>query len=1393
MIKSIINYKDKQVSFKKVCPETGLEIKKDDKFIDIELTDTYRVSFCLIGDKILYSAPKGNCGDSGMQKFYEKRDEFIKLMGLSNLRFIEIKDYSRIKGHSRNERKYFLKKIVEDRDSGRLLGFWGIGTSFLIRLAFRIGLKFYQPGFSVELVNDYKTAVHDALARLKRIDLRKNIYLPEKCWNLNLENFSVKFKIIDDNIVFSKSEGVWRSGYSKKFFELLKNILYETGIEKKGKYYRIADWSGVEKSQWKARQEYIKELKNLDKIVKCKFSALIGLNQFMKLMLNSSKKIIPFKVECFSNFDEALESIKSIKSKKRILLDKHENKNIYTGKEIDEQVRLFLHFLGGFDWDYQEESFKEFEPKVTFQFKPLFDSIILLKNDFDDIIKEKNAARKIISKQNRFEKLRTEIWKIASESISDEDVLIKRLLDEVGPALGLSRASYNIFDGDDPEKSNLICVIEWCDKDVKPSIDTKLPSFLVNYFRKTDLFHFTIESALNIIPRKFRHIAKPMMKVLGAAMNVESWAILPHYVDSNLKGWFTFDICRNNPHKPDMNEDVRELIREMVDIVSRHIARKQIDKALQKSYDELEERVEERTIELLTANEKLQQEIKDRKEAENVLKESERKYRALFNQIVDPVVIFDKSTYNFLDWNNAVERIYGYSPEEFETMTPYDLHPPEELERVRNNIDNVSDKNLNIYTHIKKNGNTMVVEISIDEIMYQDKPAWISIIRDITERKKSEDKLKRSREQLQTILDSMPFCVMIISKDRIIRRVNHAAVKLAGYDFADQLLGKVCNDTICPTNQKDCPIFDLEQPVDRSERNLAVRSGGQIPILKSVIPIIIDDEEVLLEAFVDITEIQNARLALEKAKQAAETANRMKTQFLANISHEIRTPLNAILGFSEIIMTMDNIKDIHQHANIILRESETLIYLINMLLDHAKIEAGKIELDYISVDLYLLMDQISRSVVVHTNAKGLNFNLNMNKNVPQYIKADAVRLKEVLVNLTGNAVKFTEKGSVNVDVNAVKSSKNEVELSFSIKDTGIGIPKNKQSMIFESFTQADGTTTRKYGGTGLGITISQNLVELMGGKIGLKSKPGKGSTFWFTITCGVCTSVLKIDEKMNAPDDFDIKAVRSKAVSNAQILLAEDYQPNQEVIKNHLKQVGYKVDIAENGKKAVDACKKNHYDLILLDVQMPVMDGYETVQKIRSLASPVCKVPVIGLTAHAGDKNKNLCLKSGMDDVITKPVRRNLLLYTIDKWLGLSRTGTRKDAEKVNTGTAGKKDVPMDFTVVENEFGSKEMVEKVVKQFLTNVDEQLNILKEAVETENYKILKKECHKIKGGASTLEARPLTAAANRMERFSKAEKSESIREAYDQFVIEYNRLKRFIKTRNNEEKLKKEKNF
>ena len=622
---------------------------------------------------------------------------------------------------------------------------------------------------------------------------------------------------------------------------------------------------------------------------------------------------------------------------------------------------------------------------------------------------------------------------------------------------------------------------------------------------------------------------------------------------------------------------------------------------------------------------------------------------------------------------------------------------------------------------------------------------------DITERKRSEDALRESEERHRTILQTAMDGFSVSDIEGRLLEVNEAFCRMTGYraeelrtlSVADLAAGEILGGIVVRTREimaqgaarfetrirrKDGSVFDVE-----ISARYVDRSGGRIV------------------AFLrDITRRKLAEEASHAARLAAEEANRAKSRFLANMSHEIRTPMNGVVGMLQLLGETDLTPQQRRYARVAQDSGRSLLILIDDILDLSKIEARKIVLENLSFNPYDTVQDVVQLMQVQASGKGLSLRAHVSPDIPRLIRGDAHRLRQVLTNLVGNAIKFTESGQVMVEAALESPCGHAARIRFSVTDSGIGIPRDQAAAIFSPFAQVDSSTTRKYGGTGLGLAICKQLVEMMGGTIGVAGREGRGSTFSFTAVFDVAPAgeqrppSHRQDRRVGAPVSADPnrRAVR--------ILVAEDNATNREVALAQLQKLGYTASAVTNGAEAVEAVERGGFDLVLMDCQMPVMDGFEATHRIRSSAKTgIADLPIIAVTADAMPDDRDRCFTEGMNDYLAKPVELGPLQDVLAKWLPVSRAGDGAPAP-------GPFDGQLTQTVFDAEgllrrvMGDRQLARSVIQGFLEGAPAQLNELRARLVQADAPGARLLAHQIKGAAATAAADGLHAIALAIER-------------------------------------------
>jgi PAS domain S-box-containing protein len=787
----------------------------------------------------------------------------------------------------------------------------------------------------------------------------------------------------------------------------------------------------------------------------------------------------------------------------------------------------------------------------------------------------------------------------------------------------------------------------------------------------------------------------------------------------------------------------------------------------------------------------------------------------------------------------------------------------------------------------------------------------LGISRDITTRKQAEQTLRESEEKYRTLIEKANEAIYI-AQDGAIVFANNRMSEIVGVPLGD-LEGRLFADFIYPD---DAEMVGLKyqkrmsgEDIDAYDFRLIGAEGKTIWVLLSAARIQWKGRPATLNLMSDITERKRAEAALgetnralEEATTRAESANKAKSEFLANMSHEIRTPMNGVIGMTGLLLDTELNDDQRRYAETVQTSGESLLTLLNDILDFSKIEAGKLELETLDFDVRVLLDDFAGLMALRAQDKGLEFICAAAPEVPAHLSGDPGRLRQVLLNLAGNAVKFTHRGEIAVRASLVSETDTDVLLRFSVKDTGIGIPADKQELMFQKFTQADASTTRRYGGTGLGLAISKQLAEIMGGEIGLVSEDGCGSEFWFTARfgkqVGMARNVLPpaqirgvhilivddsptnreilaaqlnawgtrseetsdgpeallalarardagdpfaaviLDMQMPGMDGEDLAraiksdktladtilvlmtsigqrgdarhmeelgfaaylvkparqsdlfdclaavlagaavalpvrpivtrhAIREMRRGALRILLAEDNITNQQVALGILGKLGLRADAVANGAEAVSALESVAYDLVLMDVQMPKMDGFEATGHIRDPLSAVQnhEIPIIAMTAHAMQGDRERCLEAGMNDYVTKPVSPQALSEALARWLPgedaakpTDESAAVQPAEATAAASVAEDDPETRVFdrsgTVARLMDDEDLARTVVEGFLEDVPRQIEALRSYLDAGDIEGSVRQVHTIKGASANVGGELLRAAAFEMEKAAKA---------------------------------------
>ena len=617
----------------------------------------------------------------------------------------------------------------------------------------------------------------------------------------------------------------------------------------------------------------------------------------------------------------------------------------------------------------------------------------------------------------------------------------------------------------------------------------------------------------------------------------------------------------------------------------------------------------------------------------------------LFEEHPLPSWIYDLSTLRFLDANRAATERYGYSRDEFRAMTLTSIRPVEDVPAFLENVASQRGANQDsgIWRHKGKDDAIFFVRIVSRAILYGGRPARHVVACDVREQALAEQALVSSDSLLCSVWDNAHDSMRLTDQNGIVTRVNEAYSRFTGLP-KDRLENKpfwiIYPDEAQPgIRARYLGRFKKGALSGMAEHTVTLRDGRRCHIQLSNSQINTPQGIWILTVWRDITEQKDAEdrlratlAELELATQKSEAANRAKSTFLANMSHEIRTPMNGILGLADLVLQERDEEKRRSYVQVLKSSAEGLMAVLNDVLDLSKIEARHMSIERIPFSVAECVNSAVLTLFAPAQSKGLALTCNLSHDIPSLVWGDPLRVRQILLNLIGNAIKFTPRGYVRVGARRI-----EEQLEFTIEDSGIGITPEQQTAMFDPFHQADLTTTRVYGGTGLGLSIVAELVKLMHGRIRVASQPGIGSTFQVDLPL---SAVAEHSAQNSAP-----ATPRQLPVLN--ILVAEDNPVNQLVTSRVLEKRGHRVTVVSDGRAALRTWEQGNFDLILMDVQMPVMDGLESTRAIRSKEHPGRHTPIVALTAHALTGDEQTFREAGMDAYVSKPVCAERLLDVI--------------------------------------------------------------------------------------------------------------------------------------------------
>ena len=774
-----------------------------------------------------------------------------------------------------------------------------------------------------------------------------------------------------------------------------------------------------------------------------------------------------------------------------------------------------------------------------------------------------------------------------------------------------------------------------------------------------------------------------------------------------------------------------------------------------------------------------QQERKETSAAMIRVKEALARHKAVLDNASDGIITIDDK--GLIETANpAAEKIFGYTLDELKGRNVAVLMPLPDAVKHDRNIHNYLKTGISGIIGIgreltgrRKHGEEFSMELSVSEVMLGERRLFTGIVRDITERKQAEVALRESEaqaRQLSIVASRTDNAVVLTDHQGRIEWVNDGFTRISGYRL-DEVIGKTPGSILQGEQSDPQVVAAMSEAIRRNEgfkEEVINYSRDGIPYWIAIEAQPIFDEHGKVVQFMaierDITSDKAQKQELERARIKAEEANHAKSRFLAMMSHEIRTPLNGVLGTLGLLRDTPLTEEQKKFVETGRYSAENLLAIINDILSFSKLEAGKDELEPTVLQPHSLVDSVREVLLPRSLEKSIGLSIHTDSNIPPHLTGDAGKIRQVLLNLASNAVKFTAHGEVRIDTTLLSQHNDEYRLRFMVSDSGVGIaPEDQQSLFEEFWTMSPAYHTS---GTGLGLAICRNLVDIMSGSIDMESTLGKGSRFWFDIPLTIATAAA-IEEARGATDREQQDSEKPVQLKG-RILLAEDNPANQMIGIGMLKRFGLQVDTAGNGLEAVEAIQTRPYDLVLMDIGMPEMDGIEATHKIRQLHGDCANIPVIAMTAHVMKGDREEILSQGLDDYICKPVNAGELAACMQRWLspqsGENGAIVMTAADNV---TDSEENAILDSAILEQLFEDTghELAPTLVDVFVKELDSRLENILQAAHSSDSRQLTQESHALKSCAASYGATRLSKLAATLEEHGHDHGSNKAKEALD----------------------------